>query len=214
MSGGDITPPILVLRLGGAVECSLPRTSARAAPTDGAASGLNLPDLALEPTSEPYIGHDRRVGQSLIGWLHLGDDPVVGLDRLLTALGHEPSPAEYQARRNTTLPGDIRNRHLVLGRFLHHPQLLLQRAPPTTVDPGDDCHSIWTDRHGRSRSNIWLARCLWTSGRDHCRRPKSAQWRRFRRGDCQILAVRRRTVQIASVAERRGHTDHRALLSM
>src|SRR3974390_1100128 len=94
---------------------------------------LELPDPLLQRTN-----------------LGARDHLLVRLDRFLTALGHEPSPAEDQAGRSTMLAGDVRNRHPRLGGLTHHHQLLLQRVPPTTLDAGKHFDSIWTDRHSRS----------------------------------------------------------------
>ena len=47
-------------------------------------------------------------------------------------------------------PGYIGNRHAGRGCLGQYRQLLIQRVPPTTLDPGEHFHSINRTRHSRT----------------------------------------------------------------
>jgi len=65
------------------------------------------------------------------------NDFLVGSNGLLAAFAHQPSPPEYQARREPMATGNIADRHARLHRLGDNGELLIHREPPPAGDAGD-----------------------------------------------------------------------------
>ena len=65
------------------------------------------------------------------------NDVLVGSNGFLAAFAHQPSPPEYQARREPMATGNIADRHARLHRLGDNGELLIHRKPSPAGDAGD-----------------------------------------------------------------------------